>query len=103
MHRNIPRLLVAILLAWMLASPVFADLTGDLQGTVTDATGAGVANAKVTLKSLRTGATRVLTTSPTGEFSARQLEIGEYSVTFVQDGFKSVIQNAGVRSGGKTR
>ncbi len=103
MHRNIPRLLVAILLAWMLASPVLADLTGDLQGTVTDATGAGVSNAKVTLKSLRTGAARVLTTSATGEFSAPQLEVGDYSVTVEKDGFKSLTQNATVRSGEKTR
>ncbi len=103
MHRNIPRLLVAILLAWMLASPVLADLTGDLQGTVTDATGAGVSNAKVTLKSLRTGAARVVTTSATGEFSAPQLEVGDYSVTVEKDGFKSLTQNATVRSGEKTR
>jgi len=87
----------------MLASPVLADLTGDLQGTVTDATGAGVSNAKVTLKSLRTGAARVLTTSATGEFSAPQLEVGDYSVTVEKDGFKSLTQNATVRSGEKTR
>src|SRR5229473_2623277 len=103
MHRNIPRLLAAILLAWMLANPVLADLTGDLQGTVTDATGAGVSNAKVTLKSLRTGAARVLTTSATGEFSAPQLEVGDYSVTVEKDGFKSFTENAAVRSGEKTR
>src|SRR6266446_5142493 len=103
MRSHFLRLLIAVGLVWLLALPVFADLTGDLQGTVTDATGAGVANAKVTLKSLRTGATRVLTTSPTGEFSAPQLEIGEYSVTVEKDGFKSVTQNAVVRSGEKTR
>ena len=103
MRSHFLRLLIAVGLVWLLALPAFADLTGDLQGTVTDATGAGVANAKVTLKSLRTGATRVLTTSPTGEFSAPQLEIGEYSVTVEKDGFKSVTQNAVVRSGEKTR
>src|SRR5713226_8667844 len=103
MHRNIPRLLVALLLAWTLTNPVLADLTGDLQGTVTDATGAGVANAKVTLKSLRTGATRVVSTGPTGEFSAAQMEVGDYSVTVEKDGFKSFTENAAVRSGEKTR
>ncbi len=81
MHRNAVRLLVAIFLSWMLTNPVLADLTGDLQGTVTDATGAGVANAKVTLKNLRTGATRMVASSPTGEFSAPQMEIGEYART----------------------
>src|SRR4029077_13313000 len=74
-----------------------------LQGTVTDATGAGVSNAKVTLKSLRTGATRVVMTSPSGEFSAPQLEVGDYSVTVEKDGFKSFTQNAALRSGEKTR
>jgi len=103
MHRNIPRLLVALLLAWTLTNPVLADLTGDLQGTVTDATGAGVANAKVTLKNLRTGATRMVASSPTGEFSAPQLEIGEYSVNVEKDGFKSFSQQFVIRSGEKTR
>src|SRR5712664_448477 len=103
MRSHFLRLLIAVGLVWLLALPAFADLTGDLQGTVTDATGAGVANAKVTLKSLRTGATRVVTTSPTGEFSAPQMEIGDYSVTVEKDGFKSVTQNAAVRSGEKTR
>lgn len=87
----------------MLASPVLADLTGDVQGTVTDPTGAGVSGAKVTIKSLRTGATRVVNSSPTGEFTSAQMEIGEYSVTVEKDGFKSFAQNAVVRSGEKTR
>ncbi len=103
MHRNIPRLLVALLLAWTLTNPVLADLTGDLQGTVTDATGAGVSNAKVTLKNLRTGATRMVASSLTGEFSAPQMEIGEYSVNVEKDGFKSFSQKFVIRSGEKTR
>src|SRR6266446_5714236 len=103
MRSHFLRLLIAVGLVWLLALPAFADLTGDLQGTVTDATGAGVANAKVTLKSLRTGATRVVTTSPTGEFSAPQMEIGDYSATAEKDGFMPVTQNAAVRRGEKTR
>src|SRR6267143_6552847 len=103
MRSHFLRLLIAVGLVWLLAVPTFADLTGDLQGTVTDATGAGVSNAKVTVKSLRTGATRVVTTSPTGEFSAPQLEVGDYTVTVEKDGFKSLAPNATVRSGEKTR
>jgi hypothetical protein len=103
MLRHFLRLFIALGLVWLLALPTFADLTGDLQGTVTDATGAGVSNAKVTLKSLRTGATRVLSTSATGEFSAPQLEVGDYVVSVEKDGFKSFTQNAAVRSGEKTR
>jgi len=103
MRSTFLRFLVAAVSISLFVIPAFADLTGDLQGTVTDATGAGVANAMVTLKSLRTGATRVVMTSPAGEFSAPQMEIGDYSVTVEKDGFKSVTQNATVRSGEKTR
>src|SRR5713101_7629386 len=103
MRSHFLRLLIAVGLVWLLALPAFADLTGDLQGTVTDATGAGVANAKVTLKNLRTGATRMVASSPTGEFSAPQLEIGEYSVNVEKDGFKSFSQQFVIRSGEKTR
>lgn len=103
MLKTIPRLFLAGLLTWMFASPVLADLTGDVQGTITDASGAGVSDAKVILKSLRTGAVRVVITSLTGEFSAPQMEIGDYSVTVEKNGFKSYTQRASVRSGEKTR
>src|ERR1700730_19420235 len=103
MHRSIPRFLAAIFFSWLLAIPVLADLTGDVQGTVTDASGAGVANATVTIKMLATGATRTVTTGFGGEFSIPQLEIGEFLITVGKDGFKSFEQHVIVRSGEKTR
>jgi hypothetical protein len=87
----------------LLAGHVFADLTGDIQGTVTDPTGAAVANAKLTIKNLSTGQTRGVTSGPTGEYSAPQMEIGHYQITVEKDGFKTFTQNAEVRSGEKTR
>ncbi|HXN94853.1 MAG TPA: carboxypeptidase-like regulatory domain-containing protein, partial [Candidatus Acidoferrales bacterium] len=89
MHRSIPRFLAAIFFSWLLAIPVLADLTGDVQGTVTDASGARVADAKITIKNLGTGATRMVTTGSEGEFSVPQLEIGEHVVTVEKDGFKA--------------
>src|SRR5271163_3445777 len=104
MSNAVARVLAAIFLSWLLlASPVFADLTGDVQGTITDPTGAGVANAKITIKNVATGQTRVVTSSPSGEYSAPQLEIGNYLITVEKDGFKSFTQNLQVRSGEKTR
>jgi hypothetical protein len=91
------------LLSGLLASPALADLTGDVQGTVTDASGAGVANAKVTIKNIGTGASRTVATGAGGEFSVPQLEIGEHLVTVEKDGFKSFAQHVVVRSGEKTR
>lgn len=92
----------AILAIALLAVPAFANLTGDVLGTVTDATGAGVAGAKVSIKNLSTGATREVTTGQAGEFAAPQLEIGEYRITIEQSGFKSYSQTLVVRSGEKT-
>jgi len=103
MRSSALRLLLTIFAVCLLTIPVFADLTGDVQGTITDPAGAGVAGAKVTIKNLNTGQTRVVETGSSGEFSAPQLEIGTYKVTIEKDGFKTYAQNVGVQSGEKTR
>jgi hypothetical protein len=104
MRSAISRVLAAIFFSWLLlASPVFADLTGDVQGTVSDATGAGVAGAKVSIKNLATGQTRVVIASQSGEYSAPQMEIGSYQINIEKDGFKIYTQTVVVRSGEKTR
>jgi hypothetical protein len=98
------RVAIAILISWLvLVNPVFADLTGDVQGTVTDPTGAGIADAKITIKNLSTGKSRVVTASQSGDYSAPQLEIGTYQITIEKNGFRSYEQSAVVRSGEKTR
>jgi len=103
MRKMFARLLLAVAVVCMISFPVLADLTGDVLGTVTDQSGAGVAGAKVTFKNLSTGAVRIVTTGQTGEFSAPQLEIGKYQVTVEKDGFKSRSQSVIVQSGEKTR
>src|ERR1700736_6611190 len=97
------RSLVAVFALCLLTIPVLADLTGDIQGTVLDQSGAGVANAKITIKNLSTGQTRVVTASPSGEYSAPQMEIGSYQISVEKDGFKTYAQTVVVRSGEKTR
>ena len=103
MRRWFAPLLAVILLSWALAVPSFADLTGDVQGTVTDASGARVADAKIAIKNTSTGATRTVTSGSEGEFSLPQLEIGSYQITVEKTGFKSFTQPVLVRSGEKTR
>jgi Carboxypeptidase regulatory-like domain len=104
MRSAISRVLAAMFFSWLLlASPVFADLTGDVQGTVSDPTGAGVAGAKVSIKNLATGQTRVVIASQSGEYSAPQMEIGSYQISVEKDGFKTYTQTVVVRSGEKTR
>src|SRR5882724_8983014 len=102
MRKMFTRLLLAVAVVCMISLPVLADLTGDVLGTVTDQSGAGVAGAKVTIKNLNTGVTRVITTGQGGEFSAPQLEIGKYQVTVEKDGFKTLSQGVTVQSGEKT-
>ena len=101
--RAFPRILIALLLTWLLAGSVRADLTGDIQGTVIDSSGAVVAGAKITIKNRSNGATRVVYPGDSGDFSAPQLEIGDYQITVEKDGFKSFNQDVVVRSGEKTR
>ncbi|HEY2819651.1 MAG TPA: carboxypeptidase regulatory-like domain-containing protein [Candidatus Acidoferrum sp.] len=104
MCKSAVRVLIAALFSLLLiVAPSFADLTGDLSGTVTDSTGATVSAAKITIKNLNTGQTREITTSDSGEFSAPQLEIGKYRITVTKDGFKTFEQDAVIRSGEKTR
>ena len=67
---------------------------GTILGTVTDATGATVSGAKVTVKNTDTGLIREITTGEDGNYSAPELPVGNYGVTVDKTGFK-----AGVVSG----
>jgi hypothetical protein len=61
----------------------------EVLGTVTDATGATVPGAKVTLLRVATGERRQTETDTSGNFSFPLIEIGEYSVTVEAQGFKT--------------
>ena len=102
MYSIVQRFLVVVVIAWLLAVPVFAALTGDIEGIVLDSAGAAVLGAKVTIKNVGTGATRIVLTNQTGEYSAPQIDIGDYQVIIERDGFKTFTQRVVVRSGEKT-
>src|SRR5580658_5702882 len=103
MRKSAARFIVTLAVACLFAISAFADITGDIQGTVLDAAGASVAQAKITVKNLATGATRTVIANEAGEFAAAQLDIGSYLVTVEKDGFKSFTQTVVVRDGEKTR
>jgi Carboxypeptidase regulatory-like domain/TonB dependent receptor/TonB-dependent Receptor Plug Domain len=65
--------------------------TGTLVGTVTDAKGGVISQAKVTVKNVGTNATRELTTSLSGEYSVPLLPPGEYEVSVERPGFKRAV------------
>jgi hypothetical protein len=67
-----------------------AQLTeGSIGGTVSDASGAAVAGAKVTVTSLETGVSAELTTDGIGYFRATHLAPGNYQVRVEKTGFKA--------------
>ena len=61
---------------------------GRIRGTVTDASGAAVASAKVTLINEGTNAKREAQTSSAGEYLFLEVPVGSYEVDVAQDGFK---------------
>src|ERR1700738_3454480 len=66
---------------------------GTILGTVTDPSGAVIAEAKVTVKNAGTGLERTTQTSADGSYSLPELPIGTYTVTVVQPGFQTFIAN----------
>ena len=63
-----------------------ADL-GAISGTVTDASGAVVAHASITVTNVATGAERVTTTNGVGEYAITQLPAADYTLRISAQGF----------------
>ena len=84
--------LAAVVLLLGTASAVSAqEITGNIAGTVTDATGALIPNATVTITNTDTKQLlRTLKTGPNGDYAATLLPIGHYSVVAESAGFKRV-------------
>ena len=74
--------------------PVQAQVdTGSITGTVTDASGAVVNGAKVTLTNSGTGASLATTTSSDGTYTFSPVRIGSYKIEASAQGFKTVTQS----------
>src|SRR5262249_36654550 len=59
---------------------------------IADATGAPVASANVTVKSLETGAKRVVTTDENGVYRALSLPVGPQEIRAEKAGFKAAVR-----------
>ena len=71
--------------------PAFAQLNlGSINGTVTDASGAVIAGATVTVTDVERGVSRTLTTDTAGQYSAPSLTPGNYSVRAEFTGFQTL-------------
>jgi len=80
-----------VLLSLLLLSlGAFAQIqNGQFTGTVTDPSGAAIANAKVTVTNVGTNLSVATTTSQTGSYVARELPVGTYRITAEASGFKT--------------
>ncbi|HEX6880657.1 MAG TPA: carboxypeptidase regulatory-like domain-containing protein, partial [Terriglobales bacterium] len=78
-------------------------VSGEINGTVTDPSGAVVPGASVVLKSNDTGTTQTATTNGTGGYRFPFLKPGSYTVSINQSGFQKVVQTVQVSVGQSTR
>src|SRR5260221_12620772 len=81
--------LLVLLFAAFAAIGASAQLsTASLSGTVTDATGAAVPNAKITLTQTDTNFSRALVSKGDGTYHEEFLPVGPYKVSVSAAGFK---------------
>jgi len=75
-----------------LAVPGWAQVTASIAGSVEDASHSAVSGAAVTVKSLETGATRVVSTDEAGHYRASSLPLGTQEVKVEKPGFKAQVR-----------
>ena len=78
---------------WLIGATTMMAQTaqGRILGTVTDASGAVVTSAQVTIANTATNVSRSLQTNSAGEYSAPSLDPGIYRVTVAAAGFKKAV------------
>src|ERR1051326_827950 len=89
------RLFVALIVMGLASSTVWAQATGTISGTVTDASGAVLVGAQVTIRNVGTDQTRTVTTNTSGRYNAPSLPSGDYTVVVTATGFQR-LSRAGI-------
>ncbi len=84
---------LAACLGLCLAPHVAAQVLNSLNGTVTDSTGAVIANAKVTVTNTETNVSRTVTTTSAGTYTVTDLVAGAYSVKVEVAGFQTSLHS----------
>lgn len=81
---------------------LLAQSTGAIQGSLFDATGAGIPNASVSIHSDANGIDRVLTTDASGSYFASSLVVGTYRVQVKAQGMAEMVATNVIVSVGTT-
>jgi len=83
-------LVTCLAVALSFSPTVFAQAgVGSARGTVTDASGASIAGAVVTITNADTGYSRNVTTDTDGNYGFQSLPIGRYTLSVLKEGFRS--------------
>jgi hypothetical protein len=78
----------------LFASAVWAQVSGEFLGVVTDPSGSAVPAAKVVLQNSETGLVRQTSTDPTGNYEFLAVPVGDgYNVTAEAPGFEKTVQS----------
>jgi hypothetical protein len=96
---------VSVVLALMLLIPAIThaqQTLGSINGTVTDTTGAIVQKTGITIRNTGTNLAVAVQSKDDGSFSAADLPIGNYEVTFTKDGFKTEVYSSILVQGNHT-
>src|ERR1700736_2885722 len=73
--------------------PLQAQVAGaTLSGVISDATGAGIPNAGISIRNLTTGVIREVKTDSDGYYTAPNLLPGAYEITVTANGFATIVQ-----------
>src|ERR1700739_337022 len=92
-------LLFLVCVCAILILPAFAQkITGDIEGNITDSSGAVVPNVTVTVENTGTGLSRTATTSASGNFRVPDLPVGMYKIRATAPGFKTVVTSGEVKT-----
>jgi hypothetical protein len=71
---------------------LFAQATGTIHGTISDASGAVVPGVAVTIMNAGTNVSRTVTADESGHYVAPLLPVGVYNVTVERPGFATFVQ-----------
>jgi hypothetical protein len=82
-------LMLGVVVLSLGSMPLNAQVRAAISGRVLDPTGAAVAGATVTVKSLDTGASRTVTTNDTGDYAVLGLPLGPQEVSAAKAGFNA--------------
>src|ERR1700730_6218216 len=85
--------LLALTVVLLIPVRLHAQVSGaTITGTVSDASGAVIPNAQISIKNVATGEVRAATTDPAGFYTAPNLLPGKYEVTVTAPGFSTEVQ-----------